>query len=126
MIDKLTKAMILAAGFGTRLKPLTLTAPKALIKYKGMPLIEHAVKKLVLSGIEEIVVNTHYFSEEQVQKKGFCGIHILSSDIFDLFPQEDKFDIIPFYLQIAKEKSITFYDIGNTRWKDLGKYEDFV
>ena len=265
---KLTKAMILAAGYGTRLNPLTLHTPKALIKYKGVPLIEHVIKKLIFSGIEEIVVNTHYLTEQveeyfnkndfgikinlsfekeilgtgggiknasgyfhvtppfkclspndligeekpcaqmnesrngdskkdfflvhnadvisniDIKKmfsshilsgafvtlavnerktsrpllfdsdnhlagriinndifrnrlvqdenkqfdtipKAFCGVHIVSTEIFDLFPEENIFDIISFYMDICNIRNITFYDIGNSGWKDMGKIEDF-
>src|SRR5436309_1399840 len=63
----LTKAMILAAGLGTRLRPLTLTSPKALVKINGVPMIEFVLKKLIEIGIKEIVINTHHFAE-QIEK----------------------------------------------------------
>ena len=62
-MQKIKKAMILAAGFGTRLKPLTETLPKALVKVKGVPMIEPVIKKLVKSGIKDIVINTHHFAD---------------------------------------------------------------
>ncbi len=58
------KALILSAGFGTRLKPLTDTTPKALIPYKGKPLIVHQIEKLKSVGINEIVVNVHHLKEK--------------------------------------------------------------
>lgn len=61
---KLDTAMILAAGFGTRLKPLTETTPKALIPYKGKPMIENVLSKLIGEGITKFVINTHYLSEQ--------------------------------------------------------------
>ena len=51
------KAMIFAAGLGTRLKPLTDTLPKALVPVCGKPLIEHVARKLQKAGIDEAVVN---------------------------------------------------------------------
>ncbi len=60
------KAMILSAGFGTRLKPLTDTIPKALIPYKGKPLIVHQIMKLKAEGINEIVVNVHHLKEQMI------------------------------------------------------------
>ncbi len=57
------KAMILAAGFGTRLRPLTLSIPKALVPFAGMTLIEYNIIKLVRSGINEIAINLHYLGE---------------------------------------------------------------
>lgn len=57
------KAMIFAAGLGTRLKPLTDTRPKALVEIAGKPLIEHVLNKLVSAGFNDIVVNVHHFAD---------------------------------------------------------------
>lgn len=56
--------MIFAAGLGTRLKPLTDTLPKALVPVCGRPLLEHVTRKLFCSGIDEAVVNIHYFADK--------------------------------------------------------------
>ena len=58
------KAMIFAAGLGTRLKPITDTLPKALVPVCGRPLIEHVSRKLMASGIDEAVVNVHHFADK--------------------------------------------------------------
>lgn len=58
------KSMIFAAGLGTRLKPLTDTLPKALVPVCEKPLLEHVARKLQRIGIEEIVVNVHYFADK--------------------------------------------------------------
>lgn len=58
------KAMIFAAGLGTRLKPITDTLPKALVPVGGKPLIEHVARKLKASGIDEAVVNVHHFADK--------------------------------------------------------------
>lgn len=58
------KAMIFAAGLGTRLKPLTDTLPKALVPVCGRPLLEHVSRKLMSSGITEAVVNVHHFADK--------------------------------------------------------------
>jgi NDP-sugar pyrophosphorylase family protein len=55
--------MILAAGEGQRLRPITETLPKALVKVGGRPLIEYAVETLVRSGITDIVVNLHHLGD---------------------------------------------------------------
>ncbi len=60
------KGMILAAGFGTRLRPLTDTQPKALVSYRGKPLVVHQIERLIHAGITEIVINAHHFSEQVV------------------------------------------------------------
>lgn len=57
------KAMIFAAGLGTRLKPLTDKLPKALIPVCNRPLIEYVARKIGDSGINEVVVNVHYFAD---------------------------------------------------------------
>lgn len=55
-------AIVFAAGFGTRMKPLTNKMPKPLIKVAGKPLIDHALA--LLDGISTIVVNTHYCADQ--------------------------------------------------------------
>lgn len=60
----ISKAMILAAGFGTRLKPLTDNVPKPLIKINGKPMIKNILDKLIEFGINEVTINTHYLSEQ--------------------------------------------------------------
>lgn len=60
------QAFLLAAGLGTRLKPLTDTMPKALVPVKGTPLLRHITDKLISSGATRIVVNTHHFAEQIV------------------------------------------------------------
>lgn len=56
-------AMVMAAGFGTRMRPLTLTLPKPLIMVAGKPLIDHTLDFLADSGVGEAVVNSHYLAE---------------------------------------------------------------
>lgn len=58
------QAMIFAAGLGTRLKPLTDTMPKALVRVGGQPLLWHVVQKLKAAGYERIVVNVHHFAQQ--------------------------------------------------------------
>lgn len=226
----LNKAMILAAGYGTRLKPLTDTIPKALIPYKSRPMIAGVIEKLKSAGINDIVVNTHYLhtqveeyfekndfgvkitlvhepeilgtggaiknarkfledsgnflvynvdvvsdlninemfqhhlkysplatlavktrettrpllmdscgyltgriingewilskgvDKSELIKTAFCGIHIVSGDIFNFFDSENNFDIITQYLSMVKQNiKVVCYDINNCFWDDLGK-----
>ena len=58
------KAMILAAGFGKRLGHLTQSTPKPLIKVKGQPLIKYHLSKLLAADYSQIIINTHYLSDE--------------------------------------------------------------
>lgn len=58
------KAMIFAAGLGTRLKPLTDTLPKALVEVGRKPILQHVIEKLKAEGFDEIIVNVHHFAEK--------------------------------------------------------------
>ena len=58
------KALVLAAGLGTRLRPITDKIPKALVKISGQTLLEITLQKLIDSGASEIVVNVHHFADQ--------------------------------------------------------------
>ncbi len=76
-------AMILAAGFGTRMQPLTLTRPKALVEVGGITLLERNIHYLKSFGISEIVINVHHFAQQIIdflQEKDHFGIEIFVSD----------------------------------------------
>lgn len=77
------QAMIFAAGLGTRLKPLTDTMPKALVRVGGQPLIWHVIMKLKAAGYERIVVNVHHFAQQIIdylQANDNFGLDIRISD----------------------------------------------
>jgi NDP-sugar pyrophosphorylase family protein len=57
------KAMILAAGLGTRLRPLTDHRPKALVEIAGRTLLEITLSRLVASGVREVIINVHHFAD---------------------------------------------------------------
>jgi len=57
------RALVLAAGFGTRLRPITETTPKCLVPIHGRPLLDYWFALLLSGGIERILINTHYLSE---------------------------------------------------------------
>ncbi|HEV2363118.1 MAG TPA: nucleotidyltransferase family protein [Caulobacteraceae bacterium] len=59
----ITTAMVLAAGLGTRMRPLTLDRPKALVELGGRPLIEHGLDRLAAAGVRRVIVNVHAFAE---------------------------------------------------------------
>jgi N-acetyl-alpha-D-muramate 1-phosphate uridylyltransferase len=58
------RAMILAAGLGTRMRPLTADTPKPLLELQGRPLLGHALARLAEAGVEEVVVNAHWQAEK--------------------------------------------------------------
>ncbi len=63
MAEALT-AMVLAAGQGERMRPLTLTTPKPLIPLAGRPLIDHVLDRLAQAGVETAIVNVHYLADK--------------------------------------------------------------
>lgn len=77
------RAMILAAGLGTRLMPLTANKPKALVEYKGKTLLEIILRRLIHHGFRDVVINVHHFPEQIIafvgSKKNF-NINIVFSD----------------------------------------------
>lgn len=77
------KAMIFAAGLGTRLRPLTDTMPKALVPVAGKPMLEHVIMKLKSSGFDDVIVNIHHFGEQItdfLRSNDNFGINIRISD----------------------------------------------
>ncbi len=64
MSGNVTKAMVLAAGESTRLRPLTLQTPKVLLPIGGIPLIQHILAWLKKHGISQVVVNLHHFGDK--------------------------------------------------------------
>jgi MurNAc alpha-1-phosphate uridylyltransferase len=77
------KAMIFAAGLGTRFKPWTDTHPKALALVNGKPLLQHNIEYLQQYGITDVVVNVHHFPDqiiEAVKKNKGWGSNIMISD----------------------------------------------
>lgn len=80
------QAMIFAAGLGTRLRPITLTKPKALVEIEGMTLLEIAILRLKSVGCQEIIINIHHFGQQiidYIQQKNQFEIKILFSDETD-------------------------------------------
>lgn len=80
------KAMIFAAGTGSRLKPLTDHTPKALIPIGGKPMLEHVILKLKSSGFDQIVINIHHLGNQIVdflEANNNFGVRIEISDESD-------------------------------------------
>ena len=62
--------MVLAAGYGTRLKPLTDRVPKPLVPVAGKPMIQYALDKLQAYGVEEVVINVSHLKEQLTRLAG--------------------------------------------------------
>lgn len=77
------KAMVFAAGNGTRLRPFTLSHPKALIEVGGKPMLQRVIENLKSAGVTQIVVNVHHFAE-QIERflaaNSSFGVNIAVSD----------------------------------------------
>lgn len=82
-IVTMPRAMILAAGLGTRLRPLTETTPKALLNFRDKPMLEHVISKLKSAGITEIIINIHHHADQIeafVERNNSFGLSISFSD----------------------------------------------
>jgi N-acetyl-alpha-D-muramate 1-phosphate uridylyltransferase len=60
-------AMVLAAGMGTRMRPLTDNMPKPLVQVAGKALLDHVLDRLSEAGVERVVVNVHHFAEQMIR-----------------------------------------------------------
>lgn len=79
MSKKITMAMVMAAGLGTRMRPFTNTLPKPLVRVAGKPLLDHALDRLADAGVQRAVVNVHYKAEmisRHLQQRKCPKIHI--------------------------------------------------
>ena len=76
------KAFILAAGLGTRLRPLTFKKPKPLIKINDRPIIDYVLEWLANQGIKEVIINLHYMPDmikKHLGRGGEFGLKITYS-----------------------------------------------
>ena len=74
-------AMVLAAGFGKRMQPLTDAMPKPLVPVGGKPLLDHVLDRLAAAGVERAVVNVHYLPDMiEAHLKGRAAPQITISD----------------------------------------------
>ena len=75
------QAMVLAAGLGTRMRPITDTIPKPLVKIGGKPMIDYTLDSLVEAGVEQAAINVHHFADQmEAHLQSYRGLDILVSD----------------------------------------------
>ncbi|MEG1016091.1 MAG: NTP transferase domain-containing protein, partial [Bacilli bacterium] len=74
------RAILLAAGMGSRLRPLTLTTPKSLTIVNGKPLAERQIEFLREKGIDEIIIVTGYLNEKFEYLKEKYGVKLIYND----------------------------------------------
>jgi MurNAc alpha-1-phosphate uridylyltransferase len=76
-------AMLLAAGLGTRLRPLTHDVPKALVPIAGVPMVERIALRLISAGADRLVINLHHLGErirDYVEERGRWGVEVVYSE----------------------------------------------
>jgi NDP-sugar pyrophosphorylase family protein len=123
------KAMILAAGLGTRLRPLTNDRPKALVEVAGRTLLELAVTRLRSAGVREVVINIHHFADmilQYLEDKNNFGIRI------DVSREEALLDTggglnkaAPFFLEENPALPFIVHNVDVISTIDLGRMMHF-
>lgn len=75
------QAMVMAAGLGTRMRPITDTIPKPLVKIAGKPMIDYALDALAEAGVEQVAVNVHHYADQmEAHLRNYRKLEILISD----------------------------------------------
>jgi NDP-sugar pyrophosphorylase family protein len=123
--------MVLAAGLGTRLRPLTDNRPKALVEISGRTLLEITLSRLRAFGISEVIVNIHHFREmilEYLQKNNNFGMRIeISREVVLLDTGGGLKKAAPFFLENSndRDKSFILHNVDVLTTIDLGRLVDF-
>jgi len=121
------KAMILAAGLGTRLSPLTNERPKPLVPFMGVPMIEMIINKLVDSGVEKIVVNIHHFADQMIdfmESKKYFSDRVILSDERDLL-MDTGGGLLKAQACLEDDKPFILYNVDVHTGLDIKKLYDF-
>ena len=74
-------AMVLTAGLGKRMRPLTAVSPKPLIEVRGKPIVEYGLNRLKAAGVQKVVLNAHYLPDQiDAYAEQFSGLNMVVSD----------------------------------------------
>ncbi len=118
------RAILLAAGMGTRLRPLTLKTPKPLIKVNGESMIEKQIKSLKEIGIDEIIVVTGYLNEKFEFLKEKYGVKLIYNDKYNIYNNIYTMYLVKDYLKDSYVIEGDIYFNKNFLKKDL-KYSSY-
>lgn len=124
-----TKAMILAAGLGTRLRPLTNDRPKALVELAGHTLLEITLRRLRSVGITDVIVNTHHFADQM-------AVYLAAHNSFGMRVEISREDSLldtggglqkaaPFFLADGSDQPFLLHNVDVLSTIDLGRMIQF-
>lgn len=95
------RAILLAAGMGTRLRPLTLTTPKSLVEVNGKPMLERQIEYLQEVGVQEIIVVTGYLAEKFDYLVDKYNVKLVHNDKYNVYNNIYTMYLVREYLQDA-------------------------
>ena len=98
------RSLLLSAGLGTRLRPLTLEKPKCLVEINKKPILEYWIDNLENIGIQKVLINTHYLAEKV---NDFLSQLDLDQEIKELIIEKNQFILIDYLLN----KSDTYKEL---------------
>lgn len=107
------RVIILAAGMGTRLRPLTDDKPKSLVEVNGEPMIERQLRFLKEKGIEDIIIVTGYMAEKFEYLKEKYGVKLIHNDKYDVYNNVYTMYLVREYLEDAYVSEADVYMVKN-------------
>ncbi|WP_040213334.1 CTP--phosphocholine cytidylyltransferase [Clostridium polynesiense] len=113
------RAIIMAAGMGTRLRPLTDNCPKSLVKVMGQPILERQIEFLKEKGIEEIIIVTGYMAERFDYLKEKYGVKLINNDKYNVYNNVYTMYLVRDYLKDAYVTEADVYMTRNFFTRDL-------